>query len=126
MDQAYKKKPDKCEFTSRGEDSIPHNLTEAQKTDGVTCCNAMLTEFKEEASNLVWDIVISDETWMRCYDPKTKQQSTVWIYRNTPKPIKMARERNASMLMIDYFFFFNKTGHVATLALENYRTVNSD
>ncbi|GBP50423.1 hypothetical protein EVAR_30131_1 [Eumeta japonica] len=35
---------------------IPHNLAEAQKTDRVTCCNDTLTKFKEEASNLVWDI----------------------------------------------------------------------
>ncbi|GBP26622.1 hypothetical protein EVAR_18259_1 [Eumeta japonica] len=30
---------------------IPHNLTEAQKTDPITWCNAMLTTFKEGASN---------------------------------------------------------------------------
>ncbi|GBP97623.1 hypothetical protein EVAR_72626_1 [Eumeta japonica] len=32
---------------------IAHNLTDAQKTDRVTWYNAMLTRFKEEASNLV-------------------------------------------------------------------------
>ncbi|GBP48900.1 hypothetical protein EVAR_98084_1 [Eumeta japonica] len=30
---------------------IPHNLTEAQKTDPITRCNAMLIRFKERASN---------------------------------------------------------------------------
>ncbi|GBP45225.1 Histone-lysine N-methyltransferase SETMAR [Eumeta japonica] len=33
--------------------SIPHNLTEAQKTDRVSWCNAMLTRFKEGTTNLV-------------------------------------------------------------------------
>ncbi|GBP90377.1 hypothetical protein EVAR_67458_1 [Eumeta japonica] len=36
---------------------ISHNLTEAQKTDRVTWCNAMLTRFKEGTSNLAWEIV---------------------------------------------------------------------
>ncbi|GBP79510.1 hypothetical protein EVAR_58521_1 [Eumeta japonica] len=36
---------------------IPHNLTEAQKTDRVTWCNAMLNRFKAGTSNLVWDVI---------------------------------------------------------------------
>ncbi|GBP97279.1 hypothetical protein EVAR_70280_1 [Eumeta japonica] len=51
---------------------IPRNSTEAQKTDRVTWCNAMLTGLKEGASHLVWGIVTGDETWIYCYDPKTK------------------------------------------------------
>ncbi|GBP74206.1 hypothetical protein EVAR_48256_1 [Eumeta japonica] len=45
---------------------IPHDLTKAQKTDSVTWCNAMLTRFKEEASNSVWDIVTGSRS------PKTE------------------------------------------------------
>lgn len=103
---------------------IPHNLTEDQKTDRVTWCRAMLTRFNEGASNLVWDIVTGDETWIYCYDPKTKQQSSVWVFQDEPKPTKVARVKSASKRMIASFF--NKTGHVATVALENRRTVNSD
>ncbi|GBP27637.1 hypothetical protein EVAR_102892_1 [Eumeta japonica] len=55
---------------------IPHNLTEAQKTDRVTWCNAMLTRFKEEVSTSVWDIITGYELWVYCYDLKTKQQVT--------------------------------------------------
>ncbi|GBP21969.1 hypothetical protein EVAR_7186_1 [Eumeta japonica] len=71
---------------------IPHNLTEAQKTDRVTWCNAMSIRFKEGASYLLWDIVIGDEISIYRYDPKTKEQSTVSVYRNEPKPIKVERE----------------------------------
>ncbi|GBP45175.1 Mariner Mos1 transposase [Eumeta japonica] len=102
---------------------IPHNLTEAQKTDRVTWCNAMYTRFKG-ASKLVWDVLTDDETWTHCYDPKTKQQSTIWIYRDEPKLSKVARERSASKRMIASFF--NKTGHVANVTLENCRNVSSD
>ncbi|GBP35898.1 hypothetical protein EVAR_23147_1 [Eumeta japonica] len=84
----------------------------------------MLTRFKEEMSNLVWDRVTGDEAWIYCYDSKTKQQSTVWVYRDEPKSTKVMRERSASKRMI--VSFLNKTGHVTTVALENCRTVNSD
>ncbi|GBP81538.1 hypothetical protein EVAR_57183_1 [Eumeta japonica] len=53
---------------------IPRNLTETQKMDCVYWCNSML---KEGALDLVWDIAISDETWIYCYNPNTKPETTV-------------------------------------------------
>ncbi|GBP29908.1 hypothetical protein EVAR_18388_1 [Eumeta japonica] len=44
----------------------------------------------------------------------------MWVYGDEPKPSKMARERSASKRMIA---LFNRTGHVATVTLENCRTV---
>ncbi|GBP59767.1 Mariner Mos1 transposase [Eumeta japonica] len=100
---------DMCKLCSRW---IPHNFTYAQKTDRVTWCKAMLTMFKEGASNLVWDIVTGDETWIYYYDPKTKQQSTAWFYQDEPKPNKVARHRSTSQRMITSFVY--KTEHMAT------------
>ncbi|GBP77613.1 hypothetical protein EVAR_90249_1 [Eumeta japonica] len=54
--------------------------------------------------------------------PQTKQQSTIWIYRDEPKLSKVARERSASKRMI---VSFNKTGHVANVTLENCRNVHT-
>ncbi|GBO99472.1 hypothetical protein EVAR_661_1 [Eumeta japonica] len=70
---------------------IPHNLTETQKPDRITWCNAMLTRFKKVATNLVGHIVTDNERRIYRCNPKTKQQSTVCIYRNEPKPTKAAR-----------------------------------
>ncbi|GBP14862.1 hypothetical protein EVAR_75446_1 [Eumeta japonica] len=103
--------------------SILHNWTEASKTYRVTLCNAQLTRFKKGTSNFVWNIVTDDETCIYCYNPKTKQRSTVWVYRDEPKGTKAARERSASKRMIASSF--DKTGHVATVGLENCRTVSS-
>ncbi|GBP47648.1 hypothetical protein EVAR_40044_1 [Eumeta japonica] len=69
-------------------------------------------------------VVTVDETSIYCYDSKTKQQSTVCVYRDEPTPIKVERERSASMRMITSFY--NKTGHVATVAMQNCVTGNSD
>lgn len=55
----------------------------------------MLTRFNNGASNLKWVIVIDDETCICCYDPKTEQQSTVWVFQNKPKPTKVAREKSS-------------------------------
>ncbi|GBO99307.1 hypothetical protein EVAR_560_1 [Eumeta japonica] len=89
----------------------------------VTWCNDMLTRFKERASNLVWEIVTGDEIWIYRYDPKRKKQLTVCLYRDEPKPTKVACDRKASKRM--NASFFNKTRHMATVALENCHTVNS-
>ncbi|GBP25097.1 hypothetical protein EVAR_19577_1 [Eumeta japonica] len=56
----------------------------------------MLTSFKESASDFVWHIVSSNENCIYCYEPKTKQQSTVWVYRDESKPTKVARKTPAS------------------------------
>ncbi|GBP50477.1 hypothetical protein EVAR_96714_1 [Eumeta japonica] len=54
-----------------------------------------------------------DETCIYCYDLKTKQQSTVWVYRDEPKPTIMALKRSVSKRMTTSFF--NKTGQGTNL-----------
>ncbi|GBP49887.1 hypothetical protein EVAR_29500_1 [Eumeta japonica] len=67
---------------------------------------------------------IGDKTRIYRNNPKIKQQLTLWVYQDEPKPTKNAREQSTSKQMIA--FFFNKTRRVATVALENCRTMNSD
>ena len=55
---------------------------------------------------------------------ESKQQSTVWIFQNEPKPTKVVYSRSAAKQMIACFFGY--TGHVTTVALEDRRTVNTD
>ncbi|CAH2097221.1 unnamed protein product [Euphydryas editha] len=81
-------------------------------------------QFQRRSIKFGVNIITGDATWIYCYDPKTKQQSSVWVFRGEPKSTKAVRVNSASKRMIASFF--NKTGHVATVALENRRTVNSD
>ncbi|GBP84768.1 hypothetical protein EVAR_66523_1 [Eumeta japonica] len=76
--------------------------------------------YKKWPSNLVWDIATGDETWIYYYDPKTKRQSTVWVYQDEPKGTKVGREQSASKRMVAPLF--NKIGHVTAVSLENYHT----
>ncbi|XP_070070207.1 histone-lysine N-methyltransferase SETMAR-like [Drosophila takahashii] len=55
----------------------------------------------------------------------TKQnKSTVWVFEDEPNPTKVIRGRSTSKQMVACFF--GKTGHVATVPLEQRRTVNSE
>lgn len=102
---------------------IPHKLTDAQKKVRVDWCHQMLYKFKNSASKDVYKIVTGDESWIYAYEPERKGQSVVWMFRYEEKPTKVTRSRSVAKQMVACFF--TKTGHVATVALENQKTVNS-
>ncbi|GBP48480.1 hypothetical protein EVAR_16149_1 [Eumeta japonica] len=75
-------------------------------------------------SSAVYDIVIGDETWMYCYIPERKQQSSVWVFEGDSKPTKLKQARSVGKKTVG--FFFSKTGPVCTIPLEVRKTVNSE
>jgi len=103
---------------------IPHKLTDAEKKARVDWCKKMIKKYRQGASNLVYNIVTGDETWIYCYEPESKAQSKVWVFRSERKPKKVVRSRSTSRKMIA--IFFGITGCVATVPLEDRRTVNAD
>ena len=72
----------------------------------------------------VWDIVTEDETWVYQYDPETKHQSAVWVFPDENPPVKFKRNRCAFKQTIACFFA--NFGHVATIPLEDRKTVTAD
>ncbi|GFT96071.1 hypothetical protein NPIL_32271 [Nephila pilipes] len=84
----------------------------------------MLEKYIQGTSKAVYNIYTGDESWIYAYEPETKQQSTVWVFQDEAKPTKVVRGRSTSKQMIACFFGIN--GHVATVALEQRRTVNSE
>lgn len=103
---------------------IPHNLTKAQKDARVDWCKRMIKKYNGGASKDVYKIVTGDESWIYAYEPETKQQSTVWVFQDEPNPTKVRRARSTSKQMVACFF--GKTGHVATVPLQERKTVNSE
>ncbi|CAH2011154.1 unnamed protein product [Acanthoscelides obtectus] len=85
---------------------IPHLLTEEQKAAGVDC------------------IVSGDESWIYCYEPENKRQSAVWVIQGEEKPTKVIRSRSVSKKM--FATFVSKAGHIATIPLNEQRTVTAD
>lgn len=102
---------------------IPHNLTVDQKAARVEWCNKMLQKFNNGLSKHVYDIVTGDETWIYCYEPERKQQSTVWVFPGEAAPTKLKRGRSVGKQMIASFF--SLTGHIATVALPLDSTVTA-
>lgn len=50
----------------------------------------MLTKYNGDASKYVYDIMISDESWIYAYETENIQQSTVWVFQDLPNPAKVA------------------------------------
>lgn len=103
---------------------IPHLLKDEQKKNRVIWCKKMFRKFNSGNSKVVFNIVTGDETWIYSYEPETKRQSAVWVFEDELRPTKVVRSRSVSKKMIACFFA--RTGHVATVALEDRATVNAD
>jgi [histone H3]-lysine36 N-dimethyltransferase SETMAR len=103
---------------------VPHNLSEEQKVARVTWCRTTLERFNGGTSNLVYNIVSGDESWIYAYEPESKTQSTVWSFVNELKPTKVTRSRSVSKKMVASFVA--KSGHVATICLEDRKTVTAE
>lgn len=71
---------------------IPHNLKIAQNKARVDWCKEMLKKYDRGASKDVYKIVTCDESWIYAYEPKGKQQSTVWVFDEAEEnPTKVVR-----------------------------------
>ncbi|GBP41237.1 hypothetical protein EVAR_30675_1 [Eumeta japonica] len=68
---------------------IPHNVTETQKTDCVTWCNAMLIRFREAMSNFVCDIVTGEEIVDLLLQPQNKATIDHLGFQDKPKSTKV-------------------------------------
>ncbi|CAH2016206.1 unnamed protein product, partial [Acanthoscelides obtectus] len=85
---------------------ILHLLTEEQKAARVNC------------------IVSGDSSWIYCYEPENKPQSAVWVFQGEEKPTKVIRSRSVSKKMVATFV--SKTDDIATIPLNEQRTVTAD
>ncbi|CAH1971507.1 unnamed protein product [Acanthoscelides obtectus] len=69
-------------------------------------------------------IVSGDESWIYCYEPENKRQSAVWVFQGEEKPTKVIRSRSVSKKIVATFVL--KAGHIATIPLNEQRTVTAD
>ncbi|CAK1603203.1 unnamed protein product [Parnassius mnemosyne] len=95
---------------------VPHNLPGEQKAARVDWCRNTLERFNGGKSNAVYNIVSGDESLIYSYKPERKHQSAVWVFEDEVKPTKVVRSRSVS----------KKKGHVATIPLQERRTVTAE
>ncbi|CAH1956399.1 unnamed protein product [Acanthoscelides obtectus] len=91
---------------------IPHLLTEEQKAARVNWCKKTLDRFNSGNSKNVYSIVSGDESRIYFYEPENKRQSAV------------IRSRSVSKKMVATFV--SQAGHIATIPLNEQRTITTD
>ncbi|CAH1955779.1 unnamed protein product [Acanthoscelides obtectus] len=103
---------------------IPHLLTEEQKAARFNWCQKTLDRFNFGKSKNVYSTVSGDESCIYCYEPENKRQSAVWVFQGEEKLTKVIRSRSVSKKMVATFV--SKAGHMATIPLNEQRTVTVD
>ena len=77
----------------------------------------MLQKFNRGHSELAWEVLTGDETWIYQYDPEIKMQSVVWPFLDESPPPKLNRSRSTQKKMVACFFGI--LGHVTKIPLED-------
>ena len=68
-------------------------------------------------------LVTGDESWIYCYDPETKRQSSQWKHAGSPRP-KKAREQTHPQTFDDNFL--DSTGMIYMYWVSSGQTVNKE
>ena len=69
-------------------------------------------------------LVTCDESWIYCYDPETKRQSSQWKHAGSPRPKKARQSKSThKLLMIP---FFDSTGIIYMHWVPTRQTVNKE
>ncbi|CAH1960456.1 unnamed protein product [Acanthoscelides obtectus] len=92
-----------------------------REIEAVNWCQKTLDRFNSGNSKYVYSIVSGDESWIYCHEPENKRQSAVWVFQGEEKPTKVIRSRSFSKKMVA-----TKSGHIATIPLNEQRTVTAD
>ena len=82
---------------------VPRLLTTEQKEKRLSMCTELKNELESDA-DLFSKIITGDETWFYGYDPETKQQSSQWKTKNSPRPKKVREVRSNVKTMLIVFF----------------------
>ena len=69
------------------------------------------------------EIITGDETWIYQCDPETKRHSSVWVFTNDDRPVKVKTTKSVGKKMV--LTFFPAGSHVATIPLVHQRTVTA-
>lgn len=103
---------------------IPRLLTPDQKANRVAVCEYWKQCVQEEGEAWWKTIITADETWVYCYDPEMKQQSTQWVEKGGPPPKKARVQKSAAKAMV--ITFFDYKGMVYTHVVPHGTTVTAN
>ena len=88
---------------------VPRVLKEDYRERRCHDSRKMVELFNSDAAVLD-ALVTCDESWIYCYDPETKRQSSQWKHASSPRPKKARQSKSIhKLLMIP---FFDSTGMI--------------
>ena len=82
---------------------VPRVLREDQKE---RCCHdgREMVELINSDPAVLDALVTCDESWIYCYDPETKRQSSQWKHAGSPRPKKARQIKSTNKLLMIPFF----------------------
>lgn len=83
---------------------VPRMLTPFDKQRRLASCKDFLELCQSDLDKICNRIVTVDETWIRQYDPESKQESMQWIKKGERPPKKFKVEKSASKIMATIFW----------------------
>ena len=102
---------------------VPRVLREDQKE---RCCHdsRKMAELINSDPAVLDALVTCDESWIYCYDPETKRQSSQWKHTGSPRPKKAIQSKSThKLLMIP---FFDSTSIIYMHWVPTEQTVNKE
>jgi len=84
-------------------------LNADQKPQRCRSSEQLLECFRRDPNDFLSRLVTMDETWLYHYDPETKQQSTKWWHRGSPRPAPKNSECKNPLEKFSPRFFGIKT-----------------
>jgi len=70
---------------------VPHCLAAEQKQKHLEIATLLKQRFNIQGQAFLYQIVTTDETWIRDFEPELKLQSNEWRSRTSPRPKKFQR-----------------------------------
>ena len=102
---------------------VPRGLREDQKERHCHDSGEMV-ELINSDPTVLNALVTCDESWIYCYDPETKRQSSQWKHAGSPRPKKARQSKSThKLLMIP---FFDSTGMIYMHWVPTGQTVNNE
>lgn len=83
---------------------VPRMLTPFDKQRRVESCQTFLDMVKGNEEEIISRVVTGDETWIRQWDPESKQESMQWKFKGEKPPRKFKVRPSAGKLMATIFW----------------------
>lgn len=103
---------------------VPRNLSTVDMKNRVECSRQILAHFEKDEEMFLQRLVTGDETWLRHWDPETKQESKQWKHATSPPPKKFRSQPTAGKIMGT--IFWDSRGIIMIDYLEDARTITGD